>query len=409
MSISSKSQISSEIDLDAEGKAYGYLRVPYSTNDAGFGWIPVPIAVVKNGTGPSVLLMAGNHGDEYEGQVLLMKLLRSIRPDQIQGRLIILPGVNGPAVAAGKRVSPIDDGNLNRLFPGDANGTPTEMIAHYIDSVLLPQVRYCFDFHSGGYSCEYIPTAHLVTPEEPRMREEAIGFLKAFAMPNSILIEGLKGGGLRLLGSCQRLGVGHMSTELGGAGAFSVDTFRAAERGLPRLLRHVGVLRAQGEPEPAPKTTFYLRQASTGVVYSTGTGILEASLVKRLPPARSLASSTSPKHHGANLRSFASNRAAPLSTSALRDERKSVTIYLLSAPGPRSRTERGGRFGKACNDGRTSGCKCRRLARQRFDRRPVLRLDPVFRCHPVATDADDACQREIGFRGVDRQTATRAE
>ncbi|WP_420965399.1 succinylglutamate desuccinylase/aspartoacylase family protein [Bradyrhizobium sp. B120] len=271
-----ESQLSSEIDVNSDGKAHGYLRVPFSSNDAGFGWIPVPVAVVKNGEGPSVLLMAGNHGDEYEGQVLLMKLLRSITPDDIQGRLIILPGVNAPAVAAGTRVSPIDNGNLNRLFPGDANGTPTEMIAHYIDSVLLPQVRYCFDFHSGGYSCEYIPTAHLVEPDEPELRNEAIGFLKAFAMPNSILIAGLKGGDQRLLGSCRRLGVGHMSTELGGAGAFSVDTFRAAERGLPRLLRHVGLLKGNGEEEAAPTSTFYRRQAATGVVYATATGIFEA-------------------------------------------------------------------------------------------------------------------------------------
>ncbi|WBL77831.1 succinylglutamate desuccinylase/aspartoacylase family protein [Bradyrhizobium xenonodulans] len=271
-----ESQLSSEVDLHSEGKAHGYLRVPFSSNSAGFGWIPVPIAVVKNGEGPSVLLMAGSHGDEYEGQVLLMNLLRSITTDNIQGRLIILPGVNAPAVAAGTRVSPIDDGNLNRLFPGDANGTPTEMVAHYIDSVLLPQVRYCFDFHSGGYSCEYIPAAHLVAPDVPDLRDEAIGFLKAFAMPNSILIEGLKGGEQRLLGSCRRLGVGHMSTELGGAGVFSLDIFRAAERGLPRLLRHVGVLKSNGEEESAPTSTFYLRQAGTGMVYATATGVLEA-------------------------------------------------------------------------------------------------------------------------------------
>ena len=269
-------RIWTDVDLNAEGVTHGYLRVPFSTNDSGYGWIPVPISVVKNGEGPSVLLMAGNHGDEYEGQVMLMKLLRSLSPEKVQGRLIILPGVNAPAVAAGARVSPLDGGNMNRLFPGDPNGTPTQMIAHYIDSVLLPQVRYCFDFHSGGYSSEYIPAAHLVPPDGPALREEAIGFLRAFAMPVSIVIEGLMGGDQRLLGSCRRLGVGHMSTELGGAGAFSVDAFRAAERGLPRLLRHVGVLGAEDTEEPAPKTTFYRRHPVRDFVYSTATGVFEA-------------------------------------------------------------------------------------------------------------------------------------
>lgn len=269
------SKVWTDIDLNAEGSTCGFLRVPHSVNDSGYGWIPVPVSVFKNGEGPSVLLMAGNHGDEYEGQVLLMKLIQTLSLDHVRGRIIVLPGVNAPAVAAGARVSPIDDGNLNRLFPGDPDGTPTQMIAHYIDSVLLPQVRYCFDFHSGGYSSEYIPTAHLVVPSDPQRRDEAIGFLKTFAMPNSILVEGLIGGGTRLLGSCQRLGVGHMSTELGGAGAFSIKAFRAAERGLPRLLRSVGVLDDRKDEAP-PATRFFRRQAMRDFTYAEATGVFEA-------------------------------------------------------------------------------------------------------------------------------------
>lgn len=218
--------------------------------------------------------MAGNHGDEYEGQVMLMKFLRKVQVNDVRGRIIILPGVNAPAVAAGKRVSPVDDGNLNRLFPGDPNGTPTQMIAHYIDSVLLPQVQFCFDFHSGGYSSEYTPAAHLVVPEDPLLREQAIGFLKAFAMPTSILIEGLMGADQRLLGSCRRLGVGHMSTELAGAGSFSIKACRLAERGLVRLLSGIGVVRTE-ETESAPATTFYRRQPARDFVYSPATGVFE--------------------------------------------------------------------------------------------------------------------------------------
>jgi predicted deacylase len=276
MMTNTATRVWTDVDLNKEGVQHGYLRVPHSTNDSGYGWIPVPISVVRNGDGPSVLLMAGNHGDEYEGQVLLMKFLRDPPIEMVQGRIVILPGVNAPAVAAGHRVSPVDGGNLNRLFPGDLNGTPTQMIAHFIDSVLLPEVRYCFDFHSGGYSSEYIPAAHLVAPDEPGLREEAIGFLKAFAMPNSILIEGLMGGDQRLLGSCRRLGVGHMSTELGGAGAFSVDAFRAAERGLPRLLRHVGVLAGDGVEEDLPVSQFYRRHPARDFVYSCATGVFES-------------------------------------------------------------------------------------------------------------------------------------
>ena len=77
-------------------------------------------------------MLAGVHGDEYEGQIALGNLSRELEPSDIRGRLIILPAVNTPAAKAGMRTSPADDGNLNRAFPGSATGTPTEMIAHYI-------------------------------------------------------------------------------------------------------------------------------------------------------------------------------------------------------------------------------------------------------------------------------------
>jgi predicted deacylase len=53
---------------------------------------------------------------------------------------------------AGMRTSPLDEGNLNRSFPGDPYGGPTAQIADYIESVLLPQCDFVFDFHSGGSS-----------------------------------------------------------------------------------------------------------------------------------------------------------------------------------------------------------------------------------------------------------------
>jgi predicted deacylase len=57
------------------------------------------------------------------------------------------------------RTSPLDEGNLNRSFPGDPYGGPTAQIADYIESVLLPQCDFVFDFHSGGSSLTYVPSA----------------------------------------------------------------------------------------------------------------------------------------------------------------------------------------------------------------------------------------------------------
>src|SRR5207302_483256 len=77
--------------------------------------------------------MAGNHGDEYEGQVALGRLIRELDPAEVQGRIIILPSANFPAAMAGSRTSPLDQGNLNRSFPGDPTGGPTAQIAYYIE------------------------------------------------------------------------------------------------------------------------------------------------------------------------------------------------------------------------------------------------------------------------------------
>ena len=70
--------ITSEVDFDADGKQSGYLRVPYSVHRSAYGWIPVPIIVIQNGNGPTLVISAGVHGDEYEGQIAVANLARSL-------------------------------------------------------------------------------------------------------------------------------------------------------------------------------------------------------------------------------------------------------------------------------------------------------------------------------------------
>src|SRR6516164_6179488 len=129
----SQSRLTAEIDFNRNGKQHGFIRLPYSVHRSAYGWIPIPVACIKNDAGPRILLMAGNHGDEYEGQVALGKLIRDLEPDEVSGRIIILPSANFPAAMAGMRTSPLDGGNLNRSFPGDPYGGPTEQIADYIE------------------------------------------------------------------------------------------------------------------------------------------------------------------------------------------------------------------------------------------------------------------------------------
>ncbi|MFK8082252.1 MAG: succinylglutamate desuccinylase/aspartoacylase family protein [Granulosicoccus sp.] len=124
------------IPLDRDGVHHGFLRLPDSRDDGAWGSIMIPVTVIQNGTGPTAFLTGANHGDEYEGPVVLQDLTITLKPEDVNGRVIILPAFNYPAFRAGTRTSPIDKGNMNRAFPGSPDGTPTEkrLVRHTKDS-----------------------------------------------------------------------------------------------------------------------------------------------------------------------------------------------------------------------------------------------------------------------------------
>src|SRR5258708_17934375 len=120
----SASRIWTDLDLEKDGKQLGYFRLNVSSHERAASFIPIPVAVFKNGAGPRILLLGGVHGDEFEGQMMLMKLMRSLDIDNVRGQLIILSAANAPAAFAGRRTSPLDDNNLNLQYPGNPSITP---------------------------------------------------------------------------------------------------------------------------------------------------------------------------------------------------------------------------------------------------------------------------------------------
>src|SRR5258707_3247332 len=155
--------------------------------------MPIPIGAVAKGSGPACLLVGGNHGHEYEGQVALGKLIRALDPAEIQGRIIILPSANFPAAMAGSRTSPIDQGNLNRSFPGDPDGGPTAQIAYYIETELLPRCDFVLDIHSGGSSLTYLPSTLMRRPSPDRF-ERGADIMRAFGAPVGYMVGGSRSG-----------------------------------------------------------------------------------------------------------------------------------------------------------------------------------------------------------------------
>jgi predicted deacylase len=266
--------ITSEVDFDAEGKHSGFLRVPHSTHRSAYGWIPVPITVIRNGDGPTLVVSAGVHGDEYEGQIAVANLARELDSTRIRGRLILLPMVNFPAAGAGSRVSPLDDGNLNRLYPGDPRGTPSEMIAHFHEEIILPLADYAVDLHSGGTSLIYPPTLLRGPAHSPEEEAGLATLTEAFDLPYAWVFTGGGGRGSTArtaMGAANRKGVINVMAELGGAGCVMPDVLRQTERGLRRILHALGML--PGYAPDAPRGTRALN--TRGSIYANGSGIFE--------------------------------------------------------------------------------------------------------------------------------------
>lgn len=267
------SRLAADIDLNAEGKATGFVRVPHSVHRSAYGWIPIPIVRIKNGDGPDVMMQAGNHGDEWEGQIGLGNLIRSLEPKDIKGRLVILPSANFPAAMAGQRTSPIDGGNLNRSFPGNPEGTITEQIAHFIEHVLLPTFDYAFDFHSGGSSLSYIPSALAPRNADAERMKKIVGMLKAFGAPVSYLAAAPQGGGRTFTSAAARQGVVAMGTELGGGGLVTPGSLKVAEDGMRRVLAHIGLL--QGAVPPPSPTRLTEIGGDDYYIYASDGGLFE--------------------------------------------------------------------------------------------------------------------------------------
>src|SRR5690606_19618107 len=88
---SARRRITCNIDFDKDGRQAGYCRAPLSRNTSGWGTIEIPIIVVKNGKGPTLLLTGGVHGDEYEGPIAISRLSQTLDWGSVQGRVIMMP------------------------------------------------------------------------------------------------------------------------------------------------------------------------------------------------------------------------------------------------------------------------------------------------------------------------------
>jgi predicted deacylase len=272
-----KSRIFHELDFDKPGKQIGYLRVPQSRDGGAWSTIEVPIAIINGGKGPAVLFTGGVHGDEYEGPIAVSRLARRLDPHSVRGKVILMPAVDLPAALAGRRMCPIDGRDFNRCLPGDPRGSFCQMLAHFIDTVLFPQVEISVDVHAAGNAMEAALSSTMHWVDNPQVVQRTTALAEHFAAPYNVMFWGVDEGGT-MASAAEARGVLAISSEIGGYGRVSVEGVRVAERGLDNVLKWLGMI--EGRPDTSqrdgsPGTRHMQVRDQTSYVFAPSDGLFE--------------------------------------------------------------------------------------------------------------------------------------
>lgn len=289
MSAIQESPVSTTIPFDEDGIHTGHLKVPHSHDGSAYGAVMIPVSVIKNGEGPTVLLTGGNHGDEYQGPLALVRLVSSIDIAEVTGRIIVVPTMNQPAFAAGTRTSPIDKGNLNRSFPGRPDGTITEKIADYMARYMLPMADLVMDIHDGGKTLEFVPMACTHVLDDKDAEGKGWRFASAFKAPFTCKLVEIDTIGMWDT-HVEESGTPFMTTELGGTGTTRPDWAEITFRGVNNVLKEAGVLAGEQEDAPTqfldvPLEGAYITSENDGLVewtVSLGDPITEGQVIARV-------------------------------------------------------------------------------------------------------------------------------
>ena len=143
-------------------RASGELVIAPAAGDTG---TRVPFSIVHgNKPGPVLALVAGVHGQEYTPVLALQRLRTAIDPASLSGTVIMVHVANMPSYL-GRTIyySPVDRKNLNRVFPGRADGTISERIAERITREVIDRATHVVDLHAGDGNESLRPYVYWIT------------------------------------------------------------------------------------------------------------------------------------------------------------------------------------------------------------------------------------------------------
>jgi hypothetical protein len=219
------------------------------SNDAGLGKYDWPfIAIAGAADGPTVLVTAGIHAAEYTGIEAAIRLGRAIDPRKVRGAIVVIPLLNRPGFYERSiYVNPEDGENLNRLFPGRADGTWGERFAHRLLTEVIARCDHAIDLHAGDMVEDLVPfVIYRETGDsalDARIRRMVNAYGARYAVKSAPT--GERPGSLYAVAA--QSGVASMLAESGGRGLLVEEDVVRHVRGVTNILRAIGSL--EGEPD----------------------------------------------------------------------------------------------------------------------------------------------------------------
>jgi predicted deacylase len=200
--------------------------------------------------GPTLVVTAGVHAAEYASIAAALDLGRSLDPAHLRGRVVVVPVMNMPAFSARSiYVCPLDGKNLNRVFPGSGDGSPSEQIADWVFRHVIAAADYYVDLHGGDLIEALVPFTIFFRSGNDRVDEQSLEMAKVFGI--RYLVSSETPGST--FSAATRAGIPSILAESGGQGIWTPEDVARHTDGLRRLLRHLTMIPG-GTPERLPST-----------------------------------------------------------------------------------------------------------------------------------------------------------
>ncbi|MCJ7558877.1 MAG: M14 family metallopeptidase, partial [Gammaproteobacteria bacterium] len=224
----------------------GYLEIPAGIDAA----TQIPISVIHGAhPGPTLALVAGTHGYEYPPITALQRLRGSLDPATLSGTIILVHVANPPSFL-GRTIytSPVDGKNLNRVYPGKADGTVSERIAYAITTQVIEHADYLVDMHGGDGNEALRPYIYMPVTGDEKLDAKVRGMALAFGLDHIVIDRGrLADPEVSVFTDQTALtrGIPAITTETGQMGSNDDYWVELAENGVLNLLRHLEMLQEE--------------------------------------------------------------------------------------------------------------------------------------------------------------------